>query len=228
MTDGRTFTEGEAYALVADNVARETAAATERITALQAENSDLQTRITETETELHNRIDVLETEKAAAVERAGLAETALTDFKTDIENEKASELRRVDRTGKVADAAPDLEMTDERSARIVAMDDEGFESYLSDLREVAKAAGIAAWPACAKCGAKTDPATAKCEKCGAATPVKAAADPPEPDADDKQKASVAVPRESAAFHGDSATSTPKGTVKALIGAGRALTSTNHA
>lgn len=188
---GRTFTEGEAYALVADNVARETAAANERVTTLEAANTGLQ-----------NRIDVVETEKAAEVARAELAEKAFTDFKTNLEAETAREAKRTDRTAKVAEAAPGLEMTDERATRIVAMDDEIFESYLTDLREVA-----------AKAKPKIDPKTGK--------PMVMPMDPAEPDADDKQKASVAVPRESAAFGGDITPST-KASVKAFIGAGRAV------
>lgn len=193
MAVERTFTEGEAYALVADNVARETAAANERVTTLQAENTGLQ-----------NRIDVMETEKAAEVERADLAEKAFTDFKTNLEVEKAREEKLADRTVKVAEVAPLLEMTEERSARIVAMDDQIFESYLNDLREVA--------------------AKKKDEK---KDDTKDGVDPEEPDADDMPKKKGAVPRQSAAFGGTSTTST-KASVKGLIGAGRALVSAKNA
>lgn len=197
MADGRTFTEGEAYALVADNVARETAEAKERNTTLTAENTGLQ-----------NRIDVMETEKAAETARADLAEKAFTEFKANLEAETAREAKRTDRTAQVAEAAPDLEMTDERATRIVAMEDETFASYLTDLREVA-----------AKAKVKIDPKTGK----PFAVP-NVPRDGEEPDADDvnektKQKAG-AIPRQSAAFHGS--TTSTKASVKGLIGAGRAM------
>lgn len=204
MADGRSFTEGEAYALVADNVARETAEAKERVTTLTAENTGLQ-----------NRIDVLDTEKAAETVRADLAEKAFTDFKTELETEKAREAKRTERTAQVAEAAPGLEMTDERATRIVAMEDEMFTSYLTDLREVA---------AKAKAKVKIDPKTGK--------PVvdpKGPDDkmPMEPDEDDmktdgtRNKASAGdIPRESAAFGGT--TTSTKASVRGLIGAGRAM------
>lgn len=129
MADGRTFTEGEAYALVEDAVTRETAAAKSQITELESGKTTLQ-----------NRIDVLETEKAAEVQRADAAEKALADYKGEIEQEKAREARRAERVKQVAEASPLLEITDERSDRIVAMTEEVFEGYLADLREVASKA----------------------------------------------------------------------------------------
>jgi hypothetical protein len=189
---GRTFTEGEAYALVQDNVARETAAATTRIAELETEKTGLQ-----------NRLDVLETEKAAEAQRADQAEQAFTEFKEQLEAEKAREAKRAERVAQVAEANPLLEITDERSDRIVAMDQEVFEGYLADLREVA---------------AKAPKADDK---------GKDGSDPDEPDADDKKssKGKGGVPRESAAFRGaDAGATTPQGPVTALIGARRGLKS----
>lgn len=187
----RTFTEGEHYALVDDAVKRETAAATSRNSELETEN-----------TELKNANDVLVTEKAAETQRADQAAQALIDFKDGVEQEKAREARRTDRVAKVTEAAPLLEITTERSDRIVAMSDEVFESYLTDLREVAAA--------------------------------KPKDDKKDKDTKDKKDAFVPgdkkdkkdIPRESAAFQGDSSDTdnADTGTVKGLIGASRALRS----
>lgn len=125
-TQGRVFTEGEAYALVQDNVARETAAANEKIGQLEKAHADLQTKV-----------DVLETEKAQEVQRADQAVTELAEFKKSIEDEKARETARAERVAKLAEANPLLEITDERSDRIAAMSDDAFDAYLTDMREVA-------------------------------------------------------------------------------------------
>lgn len=181
----RTFTEGEAYALVNEAVARETAAEKARVTELEGEKTALQ-----------NRIDVLETEKAAEAQRADVAEKAFTDFKDELEAEKAREARRTERLAQVADVAPALEITDERSDRIVAMEDEAFASYLADLREVAAKA-----PADDNDGDE------------------GAADKGKP----KGKGKGAIPRESAAFRGSGdATDKTKATVRGVIGARRSL------
>lgn len=188
MPEGRTFTEGEAYALVADGVTRETAARDTRISELESEN-----------TALKNAKDVLETEKAAETQRADQAAQALIDHKDGIEAEKARELLRTSRLATVAEATPWLEMTDERANRIVAMDEEVFTSYVSDLREIAAKAP------------KPDPDAAADAKGG-----------DDKDADDKKKKG-GVPRESAAFGGATDTNTkPVGSVKGLLGASRAL------
>jgi hypothetical protein len=180
----RTFTEGEHYALVSDAVSRETAAATSRISELEAENLSLK-----------NSHDVLVTEKAAETQRADQAAQALVEFQEQIEQEKAREARRTERLAAVADAAPLLELTDDRSDRIVAMSDEVFESYVSDLREVA-----------------------------AKAPKPDAAEPDADDEKKKKAKGKGVPRESAAFSGTATDTQSVGTVKGLIGASRALRS----
>lgn len=123
---GRSFTEGEAYALVDDNVKRETAKLTEKVEALEAAKSALETEK-----------DVLETEKAQAIQRAEAAEQALTDYRNEAEAEKAREAKRAERKAQLAEANPHLEITEAREERIVAMDDEQFAAYLEDMREVA-------------------------------------------------------------------------------------------
>jgi hypothetical protein len=119
----RTFTEGEAYALVDDAVKRETAAAAIRISELEAT--------------LKTANDVLVAEKAAETKRADQAAQALIDFKDGIEQETARVALRTERVAAVAEATDLLEMTDERADRITAMDEAAFASYVSDLREVA-------------------------------------------------------------------------------------------
>jgi rubrerythrin len=199
----RTFTEGEAYALVDDGVKRETAARDTRISELEGEN-----------TALKNTNDVLTTEKAAETQRADQAAQALIDYKDGIEQEKARAQLRTERVAAVTDATPLLKMTDERADRIVAMDDETFTSYVKDLREIAESA--AAGAKCPKCGAAVfDAKATKCPKCGAAMS--------DNDGDEKQKANASgdLPRQSAAF-GSTTETQPLGTVKGVIGASRAL------
>jgi hypothetical protein len=183
----RNFTEGETYALVEEAVKRETASATTRISELEAQN-----------TELKNAADVLVTEKASEKQRADQAVQALDDFKAQIEQEKAQEARRAERVAKVAEAAPLLEITQDRSDRIVAMADDVFESYLSDLREVAAKA--------------PKPEEKK--------------DPKKDEKKDAEKASEGstIPRESAAFAGSADDNKATGTVMGLLGASRALRS----
>lgn len=178
----RTFNEGEHYALVDDAVKRETAAAATRISELESSN-----------TELKNANDVLETEKAAEKVRADQAVEALTQFKDQIEQEKAREARRAERVAQVAEAAPLLDITQDRSDRIVAMADDVFESYLSDLREVAAKA--------------PKPVEKKDDK---------------KDAKPAEKAAAGIPRESAAFAGSTDDNKGAGTVMGLLGASRAL------
>lgn len=131
MAGERTFTEGEAYALVADAVERETASA-------KAEADGLRDQVTT----LGNEKDVLEQRVKAAEDAKAEAEQALEDFKTGVETEKAMEAKRSERLAKVAEIAPDLVEGDdakviERCDRIVAMADELFDSYVADLEAVA-------------------------------------------------------------------------------------------
>jgi len=192
----RTFTEGEAYALVADAVQRETAAAA--------------TRISELESTLKSANDVLVAEKAAETQRADQAAQALIDFKDGIEQEKARVALRTERVAAVADATDLLEMTDERADRITAMDEAAFASYVSDLREIAAKAP--------KEDPKNDPDAAADAKGGDDHDE----DDPKVKADEKAKAKGKIPRESAAFGGTTSTAKPTGTVIGVIGASRAL------
>jgi len=131
MAGDRTFTEGEAYALVADAVERETAAAKAEAEEIKAQN-----------VALGNEKDALELRVTAAEEKAEAAEKALEDYKAEVETQKAAEAKRSERLGKVAEIAPALvegddEKVTERADRIVAMDDESFQEYLDSLTAVA-------------------------------------------------------------------------------------------
>lgn len=130
MAGERTFTEGEAYALVADAVERETAAAKTQV-------ADLEAQIVS----LGNEKDALELRATAAEEKAANAEKALADYKAEVETQKAMEAKRDERLGKVAEVAPKLEVTEERATRIVAMEDELFDEYVESLRQVASEGG---------------------------------------------------------------------------------------
>lgn len=131
MAGERTFTEGEAYALVADAVERETAAAKTEAEELRNQNVTL-----------GNEKDALELRATAAEDKVAEAEKALEDYKTDVETQKAAEAKRDERLTKVAEVAPTLVEGDdekivERCDRIVAMDDESFQEYLDSLTAVA-------------------------------------------------------------------------------------------
>jgi hypothetical protein len=191
----RTFTEGEAYALVEDAIKRETAA--------------LRVAADEREATLKTANDVLETEKAAETKRADQAAQALIDFKDGIEAEKAKAVLRTERVAAVADATDLLEMTDERAERITAMDDTAFTSYISDLREIAAKAP--------KEDPKNDPDAAADAKGG---DDKDADDAKTKAAEAKDKGKI--PRESAAFGGTSTKTKSAGTVIGVIGAARSL------
>lgn len=131
-TTQRTFTEGEAYALVADAVARETAAANTEVEALKAANATLLTER-----------DAMEVRATAAETAKAEAETALVNYKAEVETQKANEAKRTTRLAELAKVAPKLEVTQERSDRIVAMEDPAFVDYLETLRQVAGVTGEA-------------------------------------------------------------------------------------
>jgi hypothetical protein len=196
----RTFTEGEAYALVADAVQRETAAVTEKVTELEA---------TLAETQAKN--DILETEKAAAVSLAESAIKEFEDYKAEQERVKAEAESRAVRLGEVAELNPNLDLTkDGRGDRIVAMSDDAYGLYLDTLRESA-AMNAHAW----KAGGSGD--AGDCAICGNAkgnalhTGKQTAA------------AQTVIPRESAAFRGgpiDDKGGSTSPSVKGLFGARR--------
>lgn len=130
MTDPveRTFTEKEAYALVADNVQRETADAKAQVATLSSEKAALQTQV-----------DTLEAAKEAEKARADAAIKELEDTKANIETEKAQAARKDERVSKVREAAKHLKdefFTAERAQRWSAMDDDAFTAYVAELTDI--------------------------------------------------------------------------------------------
>lgn len=124
----RTFTEKEAYALVADNVQRETAAAAATIETLTSEKAALQTQV-----------DTLEAAKEAEKARADKADADLASFKESVETEKAQAARKDERVAKVREVAKHLKdefFTPERAQRWAAMDDEAFGAYVKELEDI--------------------------------------------------------------------------------------------
>lgn len=126
----RTFTEGEAYAIVADNVRRETAAVTTENETLKREKSEL-------ETKLETADAALATEKAAREK----AEKDLADFKAEQEREAAAAAVKDERVAKVRETAKHLGddfFTAERAARWAGMEQERFDDYIAELAELSK------------------------------------------------------------------------------------------
>lgn len=134
MADEKQFSESEHIAILADRVQKETAD-------LTAERDQLQARITELETKL----DVETAAKQAAEQRATEVETSFESFKTEVAEKEQAAARKDERVAKVKEVASHLDdkfFEDEaRVARIVAMDEDTFTGYLSDLGATAKVPG---------------------------------------------------------------------------------------
>lgn len=131
MADDKTYTEAEHIAILADRVAKETES-------LSTEKADLLSA----KTELETKLDVTESAKVAAEQRAEEAEKALEDYKAEVTEEREAAARKDDRLAKVRESAGHLGdefFKDEaRITRICAMTEEGFEGYLEDLKATAK------------------------------------------------------------------------------------------
>jgi hypothetical protein len=130
VAEGRTFTEGETYALVADHVQRETAG-------LQAEKAEMETQIEGLKAEKAE----LQTQLDVAVAGKEKAEKDFEDFKA--EQARAAEIAalRTERTAKVREAAAHLKddfFTDERAERWAAMETAEFETYVAELAAVSE------------------------------------------------------------------------------------------
>lgn len=125
----RTFSEEEHVAILADRVATETASLTEQVAAKDREIADLRAQL-----------DVAESARAAADAEREKAQSDLADFKKQIEDEREMAARKDERIAKVKEVAAHLTdefFTDERVARIVAMDQSAFEGYVQDMASVA-------------------------------------------------------------------------------------------
>jgi hypothetical protein len=127
--DERTFTEKEHEALVTDAVRREVAAAIEEKDA--------------TVTELQGRIDVLESEKAAADQKVQDAEKALEDYKAEQARVAEVAAKRDSRVGAIKEVSahlPETYFTDERVGRWAEMADEDFAALVEAQVETSIAA----------------------------------------------------------------------------------------
>lgn len=139
MADEKTYTEAEHIAILADRVTTETASLTEVNATLVTEKSELQ-----------NKLDVAESAKVAAEQRAEKAEADLAAYAAQTEEAAAALARKDERLAKVKETAAHLGesfFTDQdRVARIVAMGEDAFTGYLDDLKATAPAAGTTAPP----------------------------------------------------------------------------------
>lgn len=124
----RTFTESEAYALVADNVQRETAAREATIATLTSEKAALEQKL-----ELADA--ALATEKLRA---DGAIEWHNAVLESQ-EREAAQLARKDERVAKVREVAKHLKddfFTPERALRWAKQDDESFAAYVAELAEL--------------------------------------------------------------------------------------------
>lgn len=123
----RVFSEEEHLAVLADRVTRETAALTGKVDTLTSERDELNTKY-----------DAEVSKREAAELKATEAETKHTEYVAGVEAREAAAARRDERLGKIREAAAHLSdefFADEaRVERIVAMDDEHFEGYLTDIK----------------------------------------------------------------------------------------------
>lgn len=137
MADEKQFSESEHLAILEDRVNRETADVTAERDQLKSEKA-----------ELESKLDVETAAKTAAEQRAEKAEADLEAFKTEIVEKEKAAAKKDERLQKVREAAKHLEDSffedTTRIERIVAMSDETFEGYVSDLGATAKVAGNSA------------------------------------------------------------------------------------
>lgn len=132
VADEATFTQAQLDALVRAEVEKATANLTAEVSSLKDEKAQLNTRI-----------DVLESEKAAAVGKAEAAEKAFEDFKAESAEKAAAAERletRVSEVREVATHLPEAYFTEERKARWAGMADAEFASLKADLAEAAESA----------------------------------------------------------------------------------------
>lgn len=122
----KTYSEKEHIAILSDRVTTETAS-------LTAERDQLATD----KGELENKLDVSESAKTAAEQRAEKAEKDLEDFKAEVDEDREKASRKDDRLKKVRESAKhlgdDFFDDENRVNRIVAMKDDEFEGYLGDI-----------------------------------------------------------------------------------------------
>lgn len=132
--DNKTYSEDEHIAILADRVARETAS-------LTAERDQLSTE----KAELENKLDVTESAKVAAETAKDNAERELAEFKEQVKAREEAAAKKDERLAKAREVAKHLDAAffedEKRIERIVAMSDELFEGYVSDLASTATVPG---------------------------------------------------------------------------------------
>lgn len=124
----RMLTEGEAYAVAASEVQRETAALTSEVETLKSEKA-----------ELEKKLDLETSAKTAAEQAREKAEKDLADYKAEQELKAEQASRSESRVAKVREVASHLKddfFTPERAARWAAMEDPEFDAYVAELAEV--------------------------------------------------------------------------------------------
>jgi len=127
----RTLTEDEAYAIVADRVAKETADLNAKVTTLTAENTDLR-----------NKLDTSEAALVAEKAARETAEKAFETYKTEEAAKREVAKLATDRVAAIKTANPALEsdaefFTPERAARWGAMSQPDFDDLLAQFGRMA-------------------------------------------------------------------------------------------
>lgn len=130
---GKTYSENEHLAILADRVATETASIT-------AQRDQLKLQFDEAQAKL----DAADSAKIAAEQAKETAEKSLTEFKAEVEEREEAGKRKDKRMAYVKEKAAHLNdewFNEDRIGRIVAMKDEDFESYVTDLVSAVPADG---------------------------------------------------------------------------------------
>lgn len=137
------YTEDQHVAILTDAVARETASLMSvreeleaRVEVLDTEQAAATTALTEMQT----RLDVVEAEKAAETQRADAAVAELTEFRAQLEQAAVIEQAKSERVAAIKAADESLEedyFSDERVQRWAEMAGEAFDALVTDLTEAA-------------------------------------------------------------------------------------------
>lgn len=128
----KTYSEEEHTAILADRVTKETAEITAKHDQLQSQVTDLTTKL-----------DTADSARLAAEQAAEKAAQELADFKAQVEEREAAAQRADTRVEEIKTKLPHLDeewfKAEGRMDRIVAMKDDDFTSYVTDLASSAPA-----------------------------------------------------------------------------------------
>lgn len=131
MSESRTFTEEEHFALLTAAVERETS---DLDTALEASKAQV--------AELENKVDVLTAERDTLSTEVEQAKAEFEDFKSELQRAEELDTLRSQRAGQVREAHSNLAedyFTEDRVNRWAEMTDEQFASFMEDLAAVTPA-----------------------------------------------------------------------------------------